>query len=307
MTCDDSEWVNGLFATGASDWTPAWANHAAHILYAPISRDPDASRRCLSVLSDAELQRVDGLVTKDGKDRFKQRRAFRRYCGALALGSRRPLSGIAFAETEKGRPYLPELPNVWFSFSSCRFGFLGAWSSTHRIGIDLEDQTRTLDAVELAQQFFSRAEVETVKMESGLSRLRIFYQLWSLKEAALKSIGEGLPFGLDAFEFELAQSPRVVHAPPEYGGPGRFNAQIIKRTDICAALVIRSADGCNGKIDRLRNKPFLWFRGGVGSGRQTDLADASNRAIRSSRRSRGSRTRLRQSKHELRMRNGFVY
>ncbi len=30
-----------------------------------------------------------------------------------------------------------------------------------------------------------------------------FYQFWSLKEAALKSIGEGLPFGLYAFEFEV--------------------------------------------------------------------------------------------------------
>jgi 4'-phosphopantetheinyl transferase len=143
-------------------------------------------------------------------------------------------------ETEKGRPYLPDLPDVWFSFSSCRFGFLGAWSPTHRIGVDLEDQTRNLEAAELAQQFFSKAEVKAVKAVGGLARLRTFCQFWSLKEAALKSIGEGLPFGLDAFEFELAPNLRVVHAPPEYGGPERFNAQIIEGTDICAALVIRS-------------------------------------------------------------------
>jgi hypothetical protein len=49
-----------------------------------------------------------------------------------------------------------------------------------------------------------------------------------------------LPFGLDAFEFELAPNLRVVHAPPDHGGPGRFNARIIEGTDICAALVIRS-------------------------------------------------------------------
>src|SRR5467141_1752251 len=143
-------------------------------------------------------------------------------------------------ETEKGRPYLPDLPNVRFSFSSCRFGFLGAWSSTHGIGVDLEDQTRNLEAAELGQQFFSQAEVKAVKVVGGLARLRTFCQLWSLKEAALKSIGEGLPFGLDAFEFELTPTLRVVHAPPDYGGPERFDAQIIQGTDICAALVIRS-------------------------------------------------------------------
>jgi phosphopantetheinyl transferase len=240
MTRDDSEWVNAMFAASACDWTPESANHAAHVLYAPNSRDPEASWRCVSVLSDPELQRADRFLTEDSMAHFKQRRAFRRYCGAFVLGSLQPLSRIVFKETEKGRPYLPDLPDVWFSFSSCRFGFLGAWSSTHRIGVDLEDQTRKLEVAELAQQFFSHAEVKAVKALGGLARTRTFFKLWSLKEAALKSIGEGLPFGLDAFEFELAPNLRVVHAPPDYGGPERFNAQIIEGTDACAALVIRS-------------------------------------------------------------------
>src|SRR5450631_725009 len=240
MTRDDNEWVNGLFAASAGDWTPAPANYAAHVLFTPVSRDPEASWRCASVLADIELQRADRFVTEDGRAHFKQRRAFRRYCGASVLGTPRPLSRIVFEETDKGRPYLPELPNVWFSFSSCRFGFLGAWSSTHQIGVDVEDQTRNLEAAELAQQFFSQAEAKAVKVVGGLARLRTFYQLWSLKEAALKSIGEGLPFGLDTFEFELAPNLGVVHAPPDYGGPERFSAQIIEGTDISAALVIRS-------------------------------------------------------------------
>lgn len=243
MTSDDandSEWVKELFAASACDWTPASARQAAYVLYAPVSHDPLASRRCASVLSDTELQRADRFVTEDGKAHFKQRRAFRRYCGAFALGSSRPLSRIVFKETDKGRPYLPDAPDFWFSFSSSRFGFLGAWSSTHGIGIDLEDQTRNLEATELAQQFFSEAEAKAVEEVSGLARLRTFFQLWSLKEAALKSIGEGLPFGLDAFEFELTPNLRVVHAPRDHGGPERFNAHVIEGTNHCAALVTRS-------------------------------------------------------------------
>jgi phosphopantetheinyl transferase len=253
MTRDDSEWVSSLFAASARDWTPASANHAAHVLYAPVSRDPGASWHCQSVLSDTELQRLDRFVTEDGRARFKQRRAFRRYCGALVIGSSRPLSRIVFKETDRGRPYLPDLPDVWFSFSSCKFGFLGAWSSTHRIGVDLEDQTRSLEAVELAEHFFSQAEAKAVKVVGGLERLRTFYQFWSLKEAALKSIGEGLPFGLDAFEFELAPNLRVAHAPPDFGGPKQFNAQIIGRTEICAALVIRNVARWSRKMGHLLN------------------------------------------------------
>jgi 4'-phosphopantetheinyl transferase len=237
---NDSEWVGDLFAASACDWTPVSAQHAAYVLYVPISRDPEASRRCASVLSDTELQRADRFVTEEGKTHFKQRRAFRRYCGALVLGTPRPLSEIVYKETEKGCPYLPDLPDFRFSFSSCRFGFLGAWSATHGIGIDLEDQTRNLEAAELAGQFFSEAEAKVVKEVSGRARQRTFFQLWSLKEAALKSIGEGLPFGLAAFEFELAPNLLVVHAPRDHGGPERFNACVIEGTNSCAALVTRS-------------------------------------------------------------------
>jgi phosphopantetheinyl transferase len=238
MKREDSDWVSDLFAASARDWTPVSAGHAAYVLYAPVSRDPEVSRRCGSVLSDAELQRVDRFLTEDSKAQFQQRRAFRRYCGALVLGSPQPLSQIVFQETEKGRPYLPDLPDVCFCFSSCRFGVLGAWSSTHRVGIDLEDHTQNLEATELARWFFSEAEARAVEG----SRLRTFFHLWTLKEAALKSIGEGLPMGLDAFEFELIPILRVVHAPRAHGGPDRFSAHVIDGTDSCAALVICGAD-----------------------------------------------------------------
>ena len=240
MTGDGSSRVKDLFAAGSRDLTPASARHAAHVLYAPVSRDPKVSNRCASVLSETELQRADRFAAEDDKARFEQRRAFRRFCGATALGSSQPLSEILFEETENGRPYLPESPDLWFSFSSCRFGFLGAWSSTHGIGVDLEDQTRNLEAAELAHRYFCGAEANVVEGVGGSERLRAFLQFWSLKEAALKSIGEGLPFGLDAFEFELEPNLRVVHAPPEHGGPEQFNAHVIEGTDSCAALVIRS-------------------------------------------------------------------
>jgi 4'-phosphopantetheinyl transferase len=240
MTRCDSDRINDLFAGNSCDLTPASARHAAYVLYAPVSRDLEVTRHCSSVLSDSELQRADHFVNEYDKAQFKQRRAFRRFCGATVLGSPRPLSQIVFEETENGRPYLPGLPDIWFSFSSCRFGFLGAWSSTHGIGVDLEDQTRNLEAVELAHWYFSKAEAIAVEGVGGLERLRTFFQFWSLKEAALKSIGEGLPFGLDAFEFELDPDLRIVHAPPDHGGPEQFEAHVIEGTDGCAALVTRS-------------------------------------------------------------------
>lgn len=240
MIRDDNAWLCDLFASRARDWTPASARNEPCMLYAPFVPDPEASRRCGSVLSESEHQRAERFVTEDGRGHFKQRRAFRRYCGAVALGASRPLSELAFGETDTGHPYLPGAPDVWFSFSSCRFGFLGAWSSTHAIGVDLEDRTRSLEVAELAHQYFSAAEARAVEEAGVQERRRAFFRLWSLKEAALKSIGEGLPFGLDEFEFSLTPNLCIIHAPPAHGGPERFVARAFEASDICAALVIRS-------------------------------------------------------------------
>jgi len=238
MTRNDSAWVNEMFSERARDVTPAAARDAACVFYAPVSCDPEASSRCASLLSDHERARSQRFVTEQLKTHFEQRRAFRRYCGALAVGSTSSLSQIIFEETENGRPYLPDRSDIWFSFSSCRLGFIGAWSSTHGLGVDLEDQPIEQEVAELAQMYFTESERRTVR-ERGPARLRTFLQLWSLKEAALKSIGQGLSFGLDVFEFELKGSLRVVVAPADHGGPERFSAHLFDQADACAALVLR--------------------------------------------------------------------
>ncbi|EFK11675.1 4'-phosphopantetheinyl transferase family protein [delta proteobacterium NaphS2] len=240
MTRDATDRIKDLFNAGSRDVTPASARHEACVLYAPVFPDAEVSLYCASVLSDAERRRAERFASEHDKARFKQRRAFRRFCGAAALGSSRPLSRILFEETKSGRPYLRDSPDFWFSFSSFRFGLLGAWSSTHGIGVDLEDHTRNLEAPELAHWYFSGAEANAVEGAGGLEGLRTFFRFWTLKEAALKSIGEGLPFGLNAFEFAFDPHLRVVHAPPDYGGPQQFDAYLIEGIDgCCASLVVR--------------------------------------------------------------------
>ena len=115
MTGNDSDRIKDLFAAGSRDLTPASARHAAHVLYVPVSRDPEVSSRCASVLSETELERAGRFAAEDDKMQFEQRRAFRGFCGATALGSSQPLSKILFEETENGRPYLSDSPDLCFS------------------------------------------------------------------------------------------------------------------------------------------------------------------------------------------------
>ena len=240
MIRDGSDRITSYFDACAHDLTPSTERHAARVFYVPVSSDPEVTRSCSSVLSDIELHRADCFAAQNDRTLFIQRRAFRRFCGARVLGTSQPLSKIAFGETENGRPYLSDLPDVWFSFSSCRFGFAGAWSWTHGIGVDCEDQTRKLEVAELAHRFFSGAEARAVEGPGGELSHQAFFQLWSLKEAALKSIGEGLPFGLDAFEFSLVPGLRMIHAPPDCGGPERFRAHMTEGSESCIAVIIRN-------------------------------------------------------------------
>ena len=150
MNRGNGDLLEKLLADRTCDMTPTSARPAARVLYLPVARDSEFSSLCASVLSKTELERADRFVAMEDRAKFEQRRALRRYWGAIALGLSRSLSEITFEETATGRPYLSDATDLWFSFSSCRFGMLGAWSSTHTVGVDIEDPTRALEADELA-------------------------------------------------------------------------------------------------------------------------------------------------------------
>lgn len=236
MTANNEKWASDWFRRQASERTPLSASGKVKVMYAPFSSDSEVLGHCAKVLSEDERQRADLFKTFDGKSRFIQRRAFRRYCAFLADDSCQNLSQVQFLETSKGRPFLRDRADLWFSFSSCSSGCLGAWSSSNAIGVDIESLEQNIEAIELAHEFFTEAEAADIAKLEGLERDRAFFRYWSCKEAALKSIGEGLPFGLDAFEFQIDPEIRVLRAPTD---PSLVSAYIISAPDSSAALVMQ--------------------------------------------------------------------
>jgi len=234
--------VRDYFRLNARDLTPESLQDHVRILYLPVSGRSDITRQCLGVLSSRERERIGRFAVPIHRDSFVERRAFRRYCSAVALNSELPLSAFDLVETENGRPWIADQPHLWFSFSSCHSGFLGAWSSTHDVGIDIEDTAQDRGAADLAQTYFCAAEARIVADADSRKATQSFFRFWCLKEAALKSIGQGLPYGLDRFEFELEPRPRAVHMPAEFGEPERYRILVMETTDRCIALVLRNRD-----------------------------------------------------------------
>ncbi|MGE0052788.1 MAG: 4'-phosphopantetheinyl transferase superfamily protein [Hyphomicrobium sp.] len=227
------------FRSYARDCTPEIAGATIRVLYAPWSREPEVSKLCASLLPDVEQRQSELFLTDSDRQRFQQRRSFQRYCVYDALGCADMLHDLDLGWTAKGRPYLAGRPEYSFSFSACRLGFVGAWSSTHDIGIDIEDSADDVEELEMCRYYFEARETTAILSLTGAERRSAFFRLWTSKEAALKSIGEGIPYGLSTFVLDLKPSPRIICAPAAFGDLCRIQVHPVDRTDGCTSLVLR--------------------------------------------------------------------
>ncbi len=211
--------------------------HATNVIWlaldgiAPIPQFFDIS------LSAREQARAERFRTRELSAHFRLRRQFRRYCAAQALGIS-PIDTVAeFAEGDKGRPFLADAPDISFSFSSCRGGLLAGWSRKFRIGLDIEDLRPMDDLESISVQFFTPCEHTALAELNDVARTKAFLTLWCLKEAALKSVGEGIGFGLNQFAFSLSDPVGLVAAPMQFGGVSAFHCRSLSALPQPAALV----------------------------------------------------------------------
>jgi 4'-phosphopantetheinyl transferase len=72
------------------------------------------------------------------------------------------------------------------------------------IGIDAEQMDASRPLLELAEHYFAGAEIAQLRATDGAARAISFYRFWTLKEAIIKAIGEGLSLPLRRFAFTLA-------------------------------------------------------------------------------------------------------
>lgn len=97
------------------------------------------------------------------------------------------LGNPVLASGPKGKPYLPQHPDVHFSFSHCPKAAVCAISS-HPVGVDVE-AVAPVDW-EVAERALSAEELKDVR-ESERPEVA-FARYWTQKEALLKARGEGL-------------------------------------------------------------------------------------------------------------------
>jgi 4'-phosphopantetheinyl transferase len=98
---------------------------------------------------------------------------------------------IVFAETDKGKPYLPHT-DLQFNLSHAHQCIVYAFAREHAVGIDIEYHQPSRDFLSIAKHYFTPAEYHTLLMTPQAQQSNLFYFYWTRKEALLKAWGLGL-------------------------------------------------------------------------------------------------------------------
>lgn len=227
-----------FFSDRTRDVTPPNLSSSLHVLYLPIVTSNDDIDRCRGLLAPNDLYQADAITADRARQQFIVRRAFQRFCAARAVGTDAPGALAPFTYTKNGQPHVADHPDISVSFSACAVGYLGAWSQRYNIGVDLEDRNRRVEPVGLAKRYFANTEVDLITHAKDEDQKTTFLKLWTLKEAALKSVGKGLAYGLEAFAFTLEPQIGVTKAPAEFGGADAFQVAVIANTDAAHAALV---------------------------------------------------------------------
>ncbi|CAA0126201.1 4'-phosphopantetheinyl transferase Sfp [Halioglobus japonicus] len=128
-----------------------------------------------------------------------------------------------FGVGKQGKPYLLDAPCALdFNVSHSGEWLVCAVTAGTPVGVDVEEAKSTRDVMTLAQRFFREEEVAALAACRAAEQCDRFYDLWTLKEAAVKARGEQLLFGLDSRGFALAPPAGIALTTPGDGTTAQY-------------------------------------------------------------------------------------
>lgn len=186
----------------ASPSFPVRDPQAVHVWFCELSRHASCQTSFAAELSDEERARAARFAFERDRQRFilshgLLRRVLSRYTLMNA-------DEIHFAVGEHGKPVLSASSeaarDIQFSLSHSGEYALLVVARGREVGVDVEVRKANLECLKLAERFFAPAEMRAMATLHGDAQQRLFYRLWTAKEAYLKGRGVGLSFGLERFE-----------------------------------------------------------------------------------------------------------
>jgi 4'-phosphopantetheinyl transferase len=181
---------------------PALRPDEVHLWLTNMDRaswQPDALQH---VLNENERLRATKFHFDADRNRFIVRRAILRQIISQYLGK---IPGkIEFTENSFGKPALAIAsgePALQFNLTASGEWVIGAFTTSRRLGVDIEKVRQDLSWAEIAGQFFHSQEVKCIGELPEPERVAAFFRHWTMKEAFIKARGVGLERSLLEIDF----------------------------------------------------------------------------------------------------------
>ena len=173
---------------------PPLGQGRVHVWTVALDGPAERPGRLGACLSPDETTRARRFHFEVHRRRFTVARgALRHLLGAYL---RRSPESLVFRYGHRGKPELPEAPELSFNLSHSEERALLAVSHVAALGVDIE-RLRPMDDMEaIARRFFSPPEHAALMALAPGERVAGFFRCWTRKEAYLKAVGEGLAIPL---------------------------------------------------------------------------------------------------------------
>ncbi|PEX36843.1 4'-phosphopantetheinyl transferase [Bacillus cereus] len=116
---------------------------------------------------------------------------------------------MRFKYNEYGKPFVENFSDFHFNLSHS-----GEWvvctTANFNVGIDIE-KVSEIEALKLAKEFFSADEFYDISNMNSDEQINYFYDLWTLKESYIKTIGKGLYTQLNSFSIKKESRALILY------------------------------------------------------------------------------------------------
>lgn len=188
-------------------WRPLGAVGSADVVHVDLGPDETRVAAALKWLDDDETARWRRFRHPRPQRQFALCRAVLR--GVLCDRLRCANEELRFVALAHGKPaaFVGGTP-VPLSFNVSHGGNHGliAFAPRGRLGVDIEERNSRHDPDGPIRKVFTPDEQAALAAAVGSVKTRLFFKLWTLKEAVIKALGTG--FSLDTASFEI---PRAMY------------------------------------------------------------------------------------------------
>ena len=181
--------------------TKKLAPNQTHIWFINFSQQLNNLSFFLSILSKEEKEKASKFKFKKDKN-----------CSIITRGALRLLSGkylnlnpkdIRFKYGEYGKPYYNMETKLKFNVSHSGNMAVIGFVLIDDIGVDIEEIKTDFEVFDIASNYFSKLEIETLNELPKEKHVECFYRCWTRKESFIKAKSQGLSFPLDSFSVSI--------------------------------------------------------------------------------------------------------